>query len=128
LIKTDTLIATDRAQIIAAQRGFAADLMPYILALAGVLIAAGRVQITVGLQSLALLRSRVTGLLAQPDNRMSADWPANWPVKVRMFAAELDSLLALRYRSGVGADARGRSGARTENPASSPDGPGHLSA
>ena len=94
------LIATDRAQIIAAQRGFAADLMPYILALAGVLIAAGRVQITVGLQPLALLRSRVTGLRAQPDNRMSADWPANWPanwpVKVRMFAAELDSLLALR--------------------------------
>lgn len=86
------IIATDLAQIITAQRAFAADLLPYILGLALVLIAAGWAQITVGLRPLSRLRARVSGVRNDTRNRIGNDWP----LEVNMLATELDELLDAR--------------------------------
>ena len=86
------VVAYDTADLRAARRAFVADLAPYMLLLAGVLIAAGWVQITVGLRPLVGLRARVTGLRDDPALRMGPDWPA----EVRGLAGELDGLLDAR--------------------------------
>lgn len=86
------VVAFDSADLRAARRAFVADLAPYMLLLAGVLIAAGWAQITVGLRPLDGLRSRVAGLSIDPALRMGPDWPA----EVRGLAAELDHLLDAR--------------------------------
>ena len=87
-----TIIATDLTQIITARRAFAADLLPYILLLGFVLIAAGWVQITVGLRPLSRLRERVSGVRTEAKNRIGDDWP----LEVNMLATELDDLLDAR--------------------------------
>lgn len=86
------IIATDLAQIITARRAFAADLMPYVLGLALVLIAAGWAQITVGLRPLSRLRARVSRVRGDASNRIGDDWP----LEVNMLATELDDLLDVR--------------------------------
>ena len=87
-----TLVAIDRATMARAQRDFVADLTPYVGVLALVLIAAGWVQITVGLRPLVVLRSRVAQVRADPAHRMGADWPT----EISALATELDALLDAR--------------------------------
>jgi signal transduction histidine kinase len=79
-------------QIVTARRAFVADLLPYLLVLGLVLITAGWIQITVGLQPLARLRQRVSGIRAEADMRMGDDWPT----EVKVLATELDALLQAR--------------------------------
>jgi signal transduction histidine kinase len=69
-----------------------ADLAPYMILLAGVLIAAGWVQITIGLRPLVRLRARVGAVRSDADARMGA----TWPLEVSGLARELDGLLDAR--------------------------------
>ena len=85
-------VAVDIAELSAARRAFVADLAPYMALLAGVLIAAGWVQITIGLRPLVGLRNRVGTLRSDPEARMGA----TWPVEVSGLARELDGLLDAR--------------------------------
>jgi len=96
------IMATDLSQIIAAQRAFAADLMPYVFGLALVLIAAGWAQITVGLRPLSRLRARVSGVRTDTNSRIGNDWPT----EVNMLAKELDDLLDARATDLIQAQMR----------------------
>jgi signal transduction histidine kinase len=85
-------VAIDIAEMSEARRAFVADLAPYMILLAGVLIAAGWVQITIGLRPLVQLRERVGAVRSDPEARMGAQWP----VEVSALARELDGLLDAR--------------------------------
>lgn len=86
------LVALDSAALTRARRDFVADLAPYMGLLAAVLIAAGYVQITVGLRPLVRLRARAAQLRRDPAARMGSDWPA----EVTALARELDAMLDAR--------------------------------
>jgi signal transduction histidine kinase len=85
-------VALDTAEMGQARRAFVADLAPYMILLAGVLTAAGWVQITIGLRPLVWLRARVGKVRADPAARMGGAWPA----EVSGLARELDGLLDAR--------------------------------
>ncbi len=85
-------VALDTAEIEQARRAFVADLTPYIILLAGVLIAGGWAQITIGLRPLVWLRERVGTVSVDPEARMGT----NWPAEVGGLARELDGLLDAR--------------------------------
>ena len=85
-------VALDIAELHQARRAFLADLAPYMLLLACVLIAAGWVQITIGLRPLVGLRARVGIVNSDPETRMGAEWP----MEVSDLARELDALLDAR--------------------------------
>lgn len=90
------------AELDAARRAFMADLAPYLGLLALTLIAAGWVQLSVGLRPLRGLGSRVAALRAGRTERMGHDWPA----EVRPVASEIDELLAAREAETERARAR----------------------
>jgi hypothetical protein len=79
-------VAVDRAEIHAAGRAFAAALAPSL----AVLVAAGWVQVAVGLRPLDELRRRLTAVRAGREARLGA---AGLPDEVRPLAAEVDHLL-----------------------------------
>ncbi len=83
-------VATDRAEIRAAGRAFAAELTPSLALLAAFLIAAAWVQVTVGLRPLDELRRRLGAVRAGREARLGA---SGFPDEVRPLAAELDHLL-----------------------------------
>ena len=85
-------VALDIAELHQARRAFLADLAPYMLLLACVLIAAGWVQITIGLRPLVGLRARVGIVNSDPETRMGVEWP----MEVSDLARELDALLDAR--------------------------------
>jgi signal transduction histidine kinase len=85
-------VAQDMSELRQARRAFLADLTPYMILLGGVLIAAGWVQITIGLRPLVRLRARVGIVHADPEARMGA----TWPVEVSDLARALDGLLDAR--------------------------------
>lgn len=86
----------------AARRAFMADLAPYLGLLALGLMAAGWVQLSVGLRPLHGLGSRVAALRAGQADRMGHEWP----VEVRPVASEIDALLAAREAETERARAR----------------------
>ncbi|WP_349359128.1 HAMP domain-containing sensor histidine kinase [Stappia sp.] len=85
-------VALDRAELDAARRAFATDLMPYLALLAGVLIAAQIAQVRFGLGPLRRIGARVATLRDGRATRMGADWPR----EVRPLAREIDALMAAR--------------------------------
>lgn len=95
-------VAMDRAGLKAAEKAFLADFAPSLAVLAVVLIAAGWVQLSVGLRPLRGLKGRVAALRAGDATRMGADWP----VEVGPLATEIDGLLAARETRTVRARAR----------------------
>jgi signal transduction histidine kinase len=95
-------VAVDRAQLRAATRGFARDLFPYLALLAAALIAAGAVQVVVGLRPLAAVGARVAAVRSGEARRLGGDCPA----EVRPLAAEVDALLAEREADVARARAR----------------------
>ncbi|MEC3861797.1 HAMP domain-containing sensor histidine kinase [Mesobacterium sp. TK19101] len=85
-------LGMDLAELAAARRDFITELLPFLGLLAVVLIAAGWVQLSVGLRPLRGLGDRVAALRAGKAARMGQDWPA----EVRPVAAEIDELLTAR--------------------------------
>jgi signal transduction histidine kinase len=80
------------AELEEARRAFMADLAPYMGLLALGLIAAGWVQLSVGLHPLRGVGARVAALRAGRGERMGREWPA----EVLPVANEIDALLAAR--------------------------------
>ncbi len=95
-------VAVDRAQLRDATRGFVRDLLPYLALLAAALIAAGAVQVIVGLRPLAAVGARVAAVRSGEARRLGDDFPA----EVRPLAAEVDALLAEREADVARARAR----------------------
>ncbi len=86
------VVAVDAADVTAATRAFAVDLLPYLAILALVLIASAAVQVTVGLRPLAAVRARLAGMQAGTERRMGDAFPD----EIRPLAAEVDALIAAR--------------------------------
>ncbi len=85
-------VAMDAADLTAARGAFMRDLVPYLAALALVLIAAGWAQVFYGLRPLADLGRRVASVRAGDAARLGQDFP----VEIRPLGEEIDALLAAR--------------------------------
>lgn len=97
-----TLVAMDRRELRAATRAFVGDLVPYVALLALAFIAAGALQVAVGLRPLAQVGARVAAVRSGAERRLGLDFPA----EVRPLAAEVD--LLIEERESELARARGR--------------------
>ncbi len=95
-------VAIDRADLMAADRAFLADLLPSTALLALVLILAGWAQVTVGLMPLAAVSARVSAVRAGLRPRIGPDLPS----EVRPLALEVDALLEEREQDILRARAR----------------------
>lgn len=95
-------VGMNAAELAAAQRDFMADLTPYLGLLALTLIAAGWVQLSVGLRPLRDLGARITALRTGRAARMGEDWP----LELRPVATEIDDLLTEREAETERARAR----------------------
>ena len=87
-----TLVAMDRREVRAATRAFVGDLVPYVGLLALALIAAGALQVAVGLRPLAQVGARVAAVRSGAERRLGLDFPA----EVRPLTAEVDALIEER--------------------------------
>ena len=85
-------VALDTADVTAAVREFAADLMALLAIIAGLLIAAAWFQVSVGLGPLATVRSRLAAIRSGENRRLGS----NFPSEVRPMAQEIDELLDAR--------------------------------
>ncbi len=85
-------VAVDRAELQAALRDFASDLLPYLLILAAVLILAMAAQIAIGLRPLGRVEARVGDIRSGRSRRLGEDFPT----EVIPLATAVDALLAER--------------------------------
>lgn len=85
-------VAIDRADISRATDEFEGDLLPYVQALAALLLAASFVQIVVGLRPLATLTERLSAIRAGRAERLGNDFPD----EVLPLTGEVDALLQSR--------------------------------
>lgn len=95
-------VGLEKAELLAARRAFMADLLPYLGLLATALMAAGWMQLSVGLHPLRTLGDRVSALRTGKATRMGDRWPA----EVGPVATEIDALLAAREVETTRARAR----------------------
>lgn len=95
-------VALDRAEIDAAVRSFAFDLLPYLAVLAIFLMAAAFAQVSVGLRPLAALRDGLAAIRSG-DRRRLGD---GFPDEIRPLAGEFDGLIAAREAQVASARAR----------------------
>jgi signal transduction histidine kinase len=95
-------VAIDRAEVHAAGRAFASDLVPSLALLAAVLIAAGWVQVGIGLRPLDAVRRRLAQVRSGEAGRLGSAFPD----EVRPLAAEVDHLLDAQERAIARARAR----------------------
>ncbi len=95
-------VALDSADIVAARRAFARDLVPYLGLLAALLIAAGWAQVVVGLRPLAAVRNRLAAIRSGMAERLGNAFPD----EVRPLAGEVDALLEAQERQVRRARAR----------------------
>lgn len=86
------VVAVDRAEIAAASRAFAADLLPYLAIVGALLIAAAYVQVAVGLRPLAAVRDRLAAIGGGAARRLGRSFPD----EILPLAAEVDALLEAR--------------------------------
>lgn len=85
-------VGMDRTELATAKAAFLRDLAPYSALLTLALIAAGWMQIAVGLRPLAAIRDRVAAVRSGQARRLGADFPA----EVLPLVNEVDALLAAR--------------------------------
>ena len=85
-------VAIDRTDISRATDEFEGDLLPYLQALAVLLLAASFVQIFVGLRPLATLTERLSAIRAGKAERLGTDFPD----EVLPLTGEVDALLQSR--------------------------------
>jgi signal transduction histidine kinase len=95
-------VALDRAEVHAAGRAFASDLIPSLAFLAAVLIAAAWVQVSIGLRPLDAVRRR----LAQVRSGAASRLGTSFPDEVRPLASEVDHLLDAQDKAIAQARAR----------------------
>lgn len=95
-------VAADAAEIAAATRAFAVDLVPYIGVLAAFLIAAAYMQVSVGLRPLAAVRRHLAAIRDGRRRRLGQAFPD----EIQPLAAEVDALLEARERQAEKARAR----------------------
>jgi signal transduction histidine kinase len=95
-------VGVESAEITAATRAFASDLLPYLALLAIFLIAAAYAQVVVGLRPLVAVRTRLAAIRAGSSHRVGQDFPD----EIRPLAAEVDALLEAREDQIVRARAR----------------------
>ena len=86
------LVASERQAINRATRDFTADLMPYIALLAAIFLAAGWLQLRVGLRPLAELSRRLTAVRSGEAERLGTQLPE----EVRPLASDFDALIDAR--------------------------------
>lgn len=85
-------VAIDRSDVSQATDEFEDDLLPYMQALAALLLAASFVQIFVGLRPLATLTERLSAIRAGKAERLGSDFPD----EVLPLTGEVDALLQSR--------------------------------
>ncbi|PLL10794.1 sensor histidine kinase [Tabrizicola sp. TH137] len=85
-------VALDRARIDAARAAFEAEMLPWLAALGLLLLAAGAVQIVVGLAPLATLGRRLGDLTSGREDRIGD----SVPVEIAPLARQIDALLEAR--------------------------------
>ncbi|MCL4767240.1 MAG: HAMP domain-containing histidine kinase [Hyphomicrobiaceae bacterium] len=95
-------VALDTAEITAATRAFAVDLLPYVGLIAMVLIAAAYVQVAFGLGPLSQVRDRLAAIREGRAQRLGTEFPT----EVLPLAAEVDALLDARELQAERARAR----------------------
>lgn len=98
-------VALEAAEVTAATRAFAADLLPYLGVLAGVLIAAAYLQVAVGLRPLATVRSRLVAIREGRARRLGND-PSVFPREILPLVSEVDALIDERETQADRARAR----------------------
>jgi signal transduction histidine kinase len=91
-VEVTAAVARDRAALLAARRGFAREMLPYLLVLALFLIGAGWLQLAVGLRPLRRLGERVAAIRSGERRRLGSGDPR----EVRPLTEEFDALLAAR--------------------------------
>ncbi|SNR26688.1 HAMP domain-containing histidine kinase [Paracoccus sediminis] len=98
------LMATDRAALTAARRGFLGDLIPYLAFLGLLLVGGSWLQIRVGLSPLAEVAFRVQALTHGRRSRIGTDLPDEMLPLARQMDTLLDArdaeLLRARHRAG----------------------------
>lgn len=85
-------VAIDRARIDAARAAFEAEMLPWLAVLGLLLLAAGAVQIVVGLAPLATLGRRLGDLASGREDRIGA----GVPIEIMPLARQIDALLDAR--------------------------------
>jgi signal transduction histidine kinase len=95
-------VALDSADVAAATRAFAVDLLPYLALIAVLLIAAGYAQIAIGLRPLTTVRKRLSAIREHKTRRLGQGFPD----EIVPLAEEVDALLEARERQIEKARAR----------------------
>jgi signal transduction histidine kinase len=85
-------VALDASQLSAAVRRFATALVPFLLLIAGLLIAAAWAQVAIGLRPLAAVRDRLAIVASGQETRLGVGFPD----EVQPLANEIDALLSAR--------------------------------
>ena len=85
-------VALDRAELTAARRGFVNDMLPYLVLLGVMLLAATWVQVRIGLAPLDAVRLGLKSIRSGTARRL----PADYPDEVDPLAAEVNALLDAR--------------------------------
>lgn len=95
-------VALDTADVAAATRAFAVDLLPYLGLIAALLIATGYAQVAIGLRPLTTVRKRLSAIRAHKTRRLGRGFPD----EIMPLAEEVDALLEARERQIAKARAR----------------------
>jgi signal transduction histidine kinase len=95
-------VALDATQLEAAVWGFAGALLPFLLLIAGLLIAASGAQVALGLRPLSLMHDKLAAVASGEAARLGAGLPD----EVQPLADEMDALLAAREQAVAKARAR----------------------
>lgn len=83
-------MALDRADLLAARQAFAVDMWPYLVLLAGFLMLAGTIQVSIGLAPMARVCKGVAAIRTGSLRRLTGDFPD----EVRPLVDEINELLA----------------------------------
>ncbi len=95
-------VALDAADVAVATRAFAVDLLPYLILIAALLIAAGYAQIAIGLRPLTAVRKRLSAIREHKTRRLGQSFPD----EIVPLAEEVDALLEAREKQIEKARAR----------------------
>ena len=95
-------VALDAIDVAVATRAFAVDLLPYLILIAALLIAAGYAQIAIGLRPLTVVRKRLLAIREHKTRRLGQGFPD----EIVPLAEEVDALLEARERQIEKARAR----------------------
>lgn len=68
-------VALDRADLLAARQAFAVDMWPYLVLLAGFLMLAGTIQVSIGLAPMTRVCNGVAAIRTGSLRRLTGDFP-----------------------------------------------------